>query len=295
MSTASVTAKDVQELRQRTGAGMMDCKKALDETSGNMDQAIELLRKKGIAKAEKRAERKASEGQIALVVAPDGQSGTLIEVNSETDFVGRNDEFVAFSRAVAEHVAQDDNVNGVVNVGPTGELLDATWHTDGSKTVGEVVKAVSARTGENIVLRRVAKFTTDGVIGTYLHHNGKVAVLVEIGGGKGAAVEALAKSVAEHVAAGVPTVPVAVSKDQVPAELVDRERRIFSEQARESGKPDAIVIKMVEGRIQKYYNEVALLEQPWVRDDSKRIGDLVKEAGPNLVIRRFARFQMGEA
>ena len=295
MSTPTVTAKDVQELRQRTGAGMMDCKKALDETSGNMDQAIELLRKKGIAKAEKRAERKASEGQIALIVAPDGQSGTLIEVNSETDFVGRNDEFVAFSKAVAEHVAQDDNVNGVVNVGPTGELLDAKWHTDGSKTVGEVVKAVSARTGENVVLRRVAKFTTDGVIGTYLHHNGKVAVLVEIGGGTGATVEALAKSVAEHVAAGVPTVPVAVSKDQVPAELVDRERRIFAEQARESGKPDAIVTKMVEGRIQKYYNEVALLEQPWVRDDSKRIGDLVKEAGPNLVIRRFARFQMGEA
>ena len=295
MSTTSVTAKDVQELRQRTGAGMMDCKKALDETGGNMDLAIELLRKKGIAKAEKRAERKASEGQIALIVAPDGQSGTLIEVNSETDFVGRNDEFVAFSRAVAEHVAQDDNVNGVVNVGATGELLDAKWHHDGSKTVGEVVKAVSARTGENVVLRRVAKFTTDGVIGTYLHHNGKVAVLVELGGGKGPAVEALAKSIAEHVAAGVPTVPVAVSKADVPAELVDRERRIFSEQAKESGKPENIVAKMVEGRIQKYYNEVALLEQPWVRDDSKKIGDMVKEAGPDLVVRRFARFQMGEA
>jgi elongation factor Ts len=291
----SVTAKDVSELRQRTGAGMMDCKKALEETGGNMELAIELLRKKGIAKAEKRAERKASEGQIALIVAPDGQSGTLIEVNSETDFVGRNDEFVAFSKAVAAHVAQDDSVNGVVHVGPTGELLDAKWHQDGSKTVGEVVKAVSAKTGENVVLRRVAKFTTDGVIGTYLHHNGKVAVLVEIGGGKGAAVEALAKSVAEHVAAGVPTVPVAVSKADVPAELVDRERRIFSEQAKDSGKPENIVAKMVEGRIQKYYNEVALLEQPWVRDDSKKIGELVKEAGPNLVIRRFARFQMGEA
>jgi elongation factor Ts len=290
-----VTAKDVAELRARTGAGMMDCKKALDETQGNMDAAIELLRKKGIAKAEKRTDRQASEGQIALIVAPDGQSGALIEVNSETDFVGRNDEFVAFSKAMAEHVAADDNVNGVLHVGAEGQFLDAKWKHDGNRTVGEIVKGMSAKTGENVVLRRVARFTTDGVVGTYLHHNGKVAVMVEVGGGRGPAVEQLARSIAEHVAAGVPAVPVAVNRADVPAELVDRERRIFAEQAAASGKPANIVEKMVEGRIAKYYGEVVLTEQPWVRDDSKTIGALVKEAGAGLTVRRFARFQMGEA
>jgi elongation factor Ts len=290
-----VTAKDVAELRARTGAGMMDCKKALDESQGNMDLAIEILRKRGIAKAEKRTDRQASEGQIALIVAPDGQSGSLIEVNSETDFVGRNDEFVAFSKAVAEHIALDENVNGVVHVGAEGQLLDAKWKHDGKLTVGEVVKGISAKTGENVVLRRVARFSTDGIIGTYLHHNGRVAVMVEVGGGKGPAVEQLAKTVAEHIAAGVPAVPVAVNREDVSSELVDRERRIFSEQAASSGKPANIVEKMVEGRIAKYYGEVVLLEQPWVRDDSKTIGSLVKEAGAGVHIRRFARFQMGEA
>ena len=295
MSTTTVTAKEVAELRSRTGAGMMDCKKALEEAQGNMDTAVEILRTKGIAKAEKRTSRQASEGQIALIVAPDGQSGALIEVNSETDFVGRNNEFVAFSKAVAEHVALDDNVNGVVNVGPDGQLLDAQWKHDGSRTVGEVVKGVSAKTGENVVLRRVARFSTDGTIGTYLHHNGRVAVMVEVGGPKGPAVDQLAKSIAEHVAAGVPAVPVAVNRDEVPAELVDRERRIFSEQASQSGKPANIIEKMVEGRVAKYFGEVVLLEQPWVRDDSKTIGMLVKEAGAGVTVRRFARFQMGEA
>ena len=295
MTATAFTAKDVAELRARTGAGMMDCKKALDEALGNMDLAIELLRKKGMAKADKRIDRLASEGQIALIVAPDGQRGTLIEVNSETDFVGRNDEFVAFSKAVAEHVAQDENVNGIVQVGASGELLDAKWHTDGSRTVGEVVKGMSARTGENVVLRRIARFSTDGVIGTYLHHNGKVAVLVELGGATGEAVASAARSVAEHIAAGVPAVPVSVHRDQVPAELVEKERRIFEEQAKASGKPENIVARMVEGRIAKFYGEVVLLEQPWVRDDSKTIGQLVTEAGAGVTVRRFARFQMGEA
>ena len=298
MTATAFTAKDVAELRARTGAGMMDCKKALDEALGNMDLAIELLRKKGMAKADKRIDRLASEGQIALIVAPDGQRGTLIEVNSETDFVGRNDEFVAFSKAVAEHVAQDENVNGIVQVGASGELLDAKWHTDGSRTVGEVVKGMSARTGENVVLRRIARFSTDGVIGTYLHHNGKVAVLVELGGATGEAVASAARSVAEHIAAGVPAVPVSVHRDQVPAELVEKERRIFEEQAKASGKPEAIVKKMVEGKVEAYYKDHTLLSQPWIKEPRKSVGDLIKEAsakvGENIQVRRFVRYQMGE-
>ena len=295
MTAIAFTAKDVAELRARTGAGMMDCKKSLDEALGNMDLAIELLRKKGMAKADKRTDRQAGEGQIAVLVAPDGRTGTLIEVNSETDFVSRNDEFVAFSKTVAAHVAQDASVNGVVSVGATGALLETAWHADPQRTVGEVVKGMSAKTGENVVLRRVARFTTDGVIGSYLHHNGKVAVLVELGGATGEAAAGAARSIAEHIAAGVPALPVAVNREQVSAELVDRERRIFEEQARTSGKPENIIAKMVDGRIAKFYGEVVLLEQPWVRDDSKTVGQLVTEAGAGATVRRFARFQMGEA
>jgi elongation factor Ts len=160
------------------------------------------------------------------------------------------------------------------------------------------VKQGSAKTGENVVLRRYARFKTDGALGTYVHHNGKVAVLVEVGGSTGEPAQRVAKTVAEHIAAGVPAVPLAVSREQVPSEAVDKERRIFSEQAAASGKPENIVAKMVEGRVDKYFKEVTLLEQPWVRDDSKTIADLVKEAGKEagaqLTVRRFARFQMGE-
>jgi elongation factor Ts len=288
-----ITAKLVAELRGRTGAGMMDCKKALDETAGDIEKAVDLLRAKGIAKAEKRAGRQASEGQIVTIVSPDGSVGTIVEVNCETDFVGRNDEFKALAQGLAEHVAQDTSVAGIVTVGNEGAYLAGVHPTGG--TVGEVVKAASAKTGENVVVRRIARFdSTGGTVGAYLHHNGKVGVLVEIAGGTGDAVMTLAKSVAEHVAAGVPSPAVAVDKDGVPAELVEREKAIFVEQAAASGKPANIIEKMVSGRIDKFFAEITLLNQPWVRDDSKTIGQLVTEAGAGLSITRFARFQMGE-
>jgi elongation factor Ts len=288
-----ITAKLVADLRGRTGAGMMDCKKALEETAGDIEKAVDLLRAKGIAKAEKRAGRQASEGQIVTLVSPDGATGAVIEVNCETDFVGRNDEFRALAQSMAEQVAGDAAVNGTVVVGSEGEYLNAAFHKGG--TVGEALKAASAKTGENVVMRRVARFASQGgTVGAYLHHNGKVGVLVEIAGGQGEAVMTLAKQVAEHVAAGVPSVAVAVDKDGVSPELVEREKAIFTEQAAQSGKPANIVEKMVSGRIEKFYAEVTLLNQPWVRDDSKTIGQLVKEAGAGLSVVRFARFQMGE-
>jgi len=289
-----ITAKDVAALRARTGAGMGDCKKALEEAGGDQEKAIDILRTKGMMKAEKRADRAASEGQIVTWVSDDRTLGVMIELNSETDFVARNEEFVAIAKLVASHIGNDTTLDGVAEIGADHALLAKQWSHDKSLTLAEVVKAAAAKTGENVTLRRVARFSTTGTIGSYLHHNGKVAVLAEISGATGPAAAALGNSVAEHVAAGVPTIAIAVRKEEVSPDLVAREKAIFVAQAKESGKPDAIVEKMVAGRIDKYFKEITLLEQPWVRDDSKSIGQLVKEtAGAD--VRRFARFQMGDA
>ena len=183
MATTTVTAKDVQVLRQRTGAGMMDCKKALEETGGDVEKAVEYLRKKGIAKAEKRADRAASEGQIVALVSEDAKTGAIVELNSETDFVARNEEFGALAQAVAEQLFGDASFDGVVTMANEGEFMAKPWHKDGTKSVAEAVKEASGKTGENVMLRRYARFTTDGVIGSYVHHNGRVAVLVDVTGG----------------------------------------------------------------------------------------------------------------
>ena len=293
-----ITAKDVAELRARTGAGMMDCKRALEEAEGDVAKAVDILRTKGMAKADKRAGRSASEGRIVAVSSPNGSSIALVEVNSETDFVARNDEFGALAQSLATQVHKDEALDDVVHTAGEGTLFSQAFHEDPSKTVEEAVKAASARTGENVVLRRYARFRTDGALGQYVHFNHKVAALVEVTGGSGPAVETLAKEIAEHVAAGVPRVPMATSRDDVPADFIARERAIFEAQAKESGKPDNIVQKMVDGRVAKLYGEVVLTEQPWVRDDSKtiqqRVDEVAKETGAKLAVRRFVRFQMGE-
>jgi elongation factor Ts len=294
-----ITAKEVAELRQRTGAGITDCKNALVEAAGNMDKAVEILRTKGIAKAEKRAGRVASEGRIATIVAPDGKTGVVLELNSETDFVARNEEFGAVAETLARTLLADESFDGSVTNGAEGALMDRAIAGDASgQTVGAAVKAASSKTGENVVLRRYARFTTDGTLGTYVHHNGRVAVMVDVRGATGEAATTVAKQIAEHVAAGVPVVALAVSRNDVPADAVERERRIFEEQAKQSGKPDNIIQKMVEGRVNKFFAEVALLEQPWVRDESKTIKQLLeeasKQAGAPLTVRRFVRYRMGE-
>jgi elongation factor Ts len=283
---AAYTAKDVSELRQRTQAGMMDCKKALEENAGNMDAAVEWLRKKGIARGENRAGRTASEGKIVAQVSPDGKTGAIVELNSETDFVARNEVFGQTAEKIARTLLADGKSDGVVATTEGSPLMAAKF--------GDAAKQFTGTIGENIVLRRYARFGGSGAVGAYVHHNGKVGTLVEIVGLIGEAGQQLARTIAEHVTAGVPTVPVAVTRDDVPAELVDRERRIFTEQAASSGKPANIIEKMVGGRIDKYFKEVTLLDQPWVRDDSKTISQLVKEAGPTVSIRRFARFQIGQ-
>jgi elongation factor Ts len=285
----TISAKDIQEVRARTGAGITDCKNALVEANGDLDQAVEILRKKGIAKAEKRSGRAASEGRIVNVFSSDKKTAVLLELNSETDFVSRNETFGTAAEELAQRLVGHAALNDVVR--------DPATDAFGQAVVNDV-KGISAKTGENIVLRRYARFTTDGALGSYVHFNAKVAALVEVGGSSSEAAETLAKSVAEHVAAGVPVTAVAVTREGVSPDLVARERRIFEEQAKQSGKPDAIIQKMVDGRIAKFFGEVALVEQPWVRDDSRTIQSLVEEhskaAGSPLTIRRFVRFQMGE-
>ena len=289
---AAFTAKDVSSLRQRTGAGMMDCKKALEQNDGDIEKSVEWLRTKGIARAESRAGRAASEGKIVALTSPDGKTGVLVELNSETDFVARNEAFGQTAYQIANAVHDHKETDGVV-ANAEGSPIMAVAFGD-SANLAEALKMLTGTIGENIVLRRYAKLGGDGAVGSYVHHNGKVAALVELSGAHGEEAQKLASTIAEHIAAGVPTVPVSVNREDVPAELVDRERRIFSEQAAASGKPENIVQKMVEGRIDKFYKEVTLIDQPWVRDDSKTIRDLVKGLGANVSIRRFARFQMGQ-
>src|SRR3954468_9207 len=289
---AAYTAKDVSELRQRTQAGMMDCKKALEECQGDMTQAVEWLRKKGISRGESRAGRAASEGKIVARTSPDGTSGAIVELNSETDFVARNEAFGQTVEKIADTLLADASSDGTVATGEGSALLGAKFGD--APTLGDALKSLTGTIGENIVLRRYARFGGSGAVGAYVHHNGKVGALVEIAGATGEAAQQLARTVAEHVTAGVPTVPVSVTRDDVPADLVERERRIFTEQAAASGKPENIVQKMVEGRVDKFYKEITLLDQPWVRDDSKTIRDLLKAAGAGVSVRRFARFQIGQ-
>lgn len=289
------SAKEVSELRQRTGAGMMDCRNALTSAGGDMNLAIENLRKSGAAKAEKRAGRVASEGRIVCLIAPDGKSGAMLELNSETDFVSRNEEFAAVADALGRALLADATIEGIVPDATGAPFLLQSFE---GKTVQDTVTETSAKTGENVVLRRYARLTTDGTLGTYIHHNGRVAVIVEVSGPTGAPAQDVAKTIAEHIAAGVPRVPEAVRPDEVPTDLVERERRIFTEKAIAEGKPEAIVGKMVEGQIRKFFSEVTVLGQPWVRDESKTIQQLVddasKAAGAPLTVKRFVRYRMGE-
>ena len=285
---ATFTAKDVQELRQRTGAGMMDCKKALEENNGDLQAAVDYLRKKGIAKAEKRAGKSTSEG--AIVAETRGGTGALVEVNCETDFVARTDDFQNLARALARQAAASSgatDANGLLAV------------TDDGKPVEDVVKEASARLGEAVNVRRVARYASDtGAVGAYVHFNGKIGVLVEVeaaNGDQGDDVVGLARTLAEHVAAAA---PLGVDKDTVPADVVERERAIFVDQVRASGKPEAMIDKIVTGKVEAYYKDVALLHQMWVREPKTPISQVVAEAskkvGAPITVKRFARFQLGQ-
>ncbi len=273
-----VTAAVVKELREKTGAGMMDCKKVLTETDGDIEKAIELLRERGIAKAAKKSDRVAAEGIVAAYVSADGKVGSVVEVNSETDFVGKNEEFRSFVAEIAEQIAKEN---------PTDiqELLNQKSLTDSSKTVSEVLTGKIATIGENITIRRFARFESNGLVEKYIHGDGKIGVLVELENGD----NELAKDICMQIAAAKPEY---LDRDSVPTERVEKEMEILKVQAMNEGKPAEIAEKMVQGRIGKFYGEICLVEQPFVKDPDMKISKLLESKGAKVI--RFARFEKGE-
>ncbi len=272
---AEITASMVKDLRELTGLGMMECKKALAESGGDMKAAEDLLRIKSGAKASKAAGRIAAEGVVSAFISAGGKTGALVEVNCETDFVAKNDDFLNFARALAGMVASG-------NPGDVEALSAAKLPSGG--TVEEARKALVMKLGENMTVRRFARFQTDGRLASYLHGT-KIGVLVDYSGGG----ETLGKDIAMHIAASK---PVCVSRDEVPAELLAKEKEIYTAQAAESGKPANIIEKMVEGRIAKYLAEVTLLGQPFVKNPDETVEKLLASNGAK--VNGFRMFVVGE-
>ena len=289
---AEITAALVKELRERTNAGMMDCKKALIAAEGDMEKAIDWLREKGLAQAAKKASRIAAEGVVAKYVTPCGCTGVIVEVNCETDFVAKTDNFVAFANNVAKHIAQ-------ANPASVEELMGQAFVDDPSKTIEDLVSEATVAIGEKISVRRFVRYQTEGVVDAYIHLGGKVGVLVDVctdeTGKANEGVKQFAHDVALQVAAAKPE---DVRREEVDSEKLDKEREIQRAKALESGKPEKIVDRIVEGQIEKYYKEVCLLEQPFVKDPDKTVKGLMAEisraAGAPVDVVRFARFERGE-
>lgn len=273
----AITAALVKELRERTGSGMMECKKALVASNGDIEVAIDEMRKSGLAKADKKSDRIAAEGVVAIEVSADGKQAVMLEINSETDFVAKAEDFIAFVSNVSKKVlaAQPADL----------EALMALPLNDAGETIEVVRQALVAKIGENIKVRRFALMATDnGVIGSY-RHGDRIGTMVKMTGND----VALAKDLAMHVAANRPQ---AISAADLPAELLEKERDIVATQAKESGKPDAIVEKMVEGRMSKFVNEISLMGQPFVKDPDVTVEQLVKKA--NATVEAFEFFEVGE-
>ena len=291
----AISASMVKELRELTGAGMMDCKKALEETAGDIGEAVDVLRTKGLADLAKKAGRATNEGLVSAWVDGRGRVGAMVEVNCETDFVARNAEFQTFVSAVAEQVAVDapDGVRDGASA-----LLAQQWKRNPSLTVEQALGELVSKLGENMGVSRFTRYEVidDGVIGHYIHGLGRIGVMVEIAGATtaDAAVVDLAKDVAMHIAAAQ---PICVDREAVPPETVAHETSIYKAQAEQSGKPEAIQDKMAAGRLEKFYKEVCLLEQAFVKDPDKSVDQLVAEAskqtGKPLRILRFDRFVLG--
>ncbi len=271
---ANITASMVKELRERTGLGMMDCKKALSEADGDMEKAIEDLRKASGLKAAKKASRVAAEGVVLTKIAEDGNYGVILEINSETDFVARDENFLTF----AKHALDLAYANREADVAVLLEL-----------GLEDARQALVQKIGENINLRRVNRLyvvnADQGIVESYVHSNNRIAVLLALRGGD----EALARDIAMHIAA---VNPMVVRAEDVPEDVLAKESEIYSAQARESGKPEEIIAKMISGRLRKFVAEVSLLEQPFVKDPDNKVVDLLNEAGADIV--DFVRFEVGE-
>ena len=291
---ANITSQMVKELREMTQAGMMDCKKALIEADGDMDKAVEWLREKGLAAAAKKAGRIAAEGVVTSYVSADAKVGVVVEVNCETDFVAKTDNFINFAKNVAKHVA-------MANPADIDELMNQKFVDDESKTITDLVSDATVSIGEKISIRRFARYEAqNGVVESYIHMGGKIGVLLQVANDNDATMAAdefktFYHDVALQIAAARPTY---VRPEEVPAETLENERKILRAQAMEEGKPEDIANRMVEGRIKKYYKDVCLLEQPFVKDGDKSIKQVMAETakaiGANLDLVKFERFERGE-
>mgnify|MGYP000963501220 FL=1 len=284
-----VTAKSVKELREKTGAGMMDCKKALTEANGDMEKAVEILREKGLAAAAKKAGRVAAEGLVKTYISEDGKTAGIVELNCETDFVAANEEFIAVADRIAE-IASKTSATTVE------ELVNEKY--DDNNTIQETLTALIAKLGENMTLRRFEKFSVEkGLIESYIHGGGRIGVIVELGSDSNntAVLKEVAKDVCMQVAAAN---PLFLSENDVDQTTLEKEKEIYRVQALNEGKPEKIVDKMVNGRIQKYFKEVCLLNQAWVKDGDKSISKYLqeksKEVGSPITVNRFVRFERGE-
>ena len=293
---AEITASTVNELRRKTNAGMMDCKKALTEAGGDMEAAIDILRKKGIASSSKRADREAKEGTVQALLNAEATVGALVEVNCETDFVGKNEGFRSFVDTVARQIISEGTTDG--------DLVAALAQpvAGGTLTLDEVIKAKGGEVGENIVLRRFVRFAAPagGAVASYIHLGGKVGVLLEATAGKAEtlaseAFKTLLKDINLHIAASS---PICVGRESVDAELVAKERAIYADSDRLKGKPAGVIESILTGMVGKFFSQVCLLEQAFVKDPDKTVGQLVEETGKALgdtvVVTRFVRFALGE-
>ena len=273
-----VTASLVKELREKTGAGMMDCKKVLTETDGDMEKAIELLRERGIAKAAKKSGRVAAEGLVEAYISEDGKIGAIVEVNSETDFVAKNEEFKNFVMNVAKQVVEK-------NPKDVEELLNQESIEVPGKTVNEVLVDKIATIGENMNIRRFVRFESEGLVENYIHGDGKIAVLVNMEKGN----SEVAKDVCMQIAAARPEY---LDEQSVPAERLEKEKEILKAQTMNEGKPEAIAEKIVQGRIGKFFSEICLVDQAFVKNPDMKVSQLLKEKDAKVV--EFARFEKGE-
>jgi len=291
----AITAALISELRKTTGAGMLDCKKALEENNGDFEKAVDFLRAKGLAAAAKRSGRAATEGLVAAFISENQKTGVLLEVNSETDFVAKNDMFKAFVDNIGSHILATSPAD-------CEAMLAQSYSGDTSKTVQSYLNESIAVIGENIQIRRFTRFnvSNSGCIGSYIHAGGKIGVMVEIESPditteNAELLKALVKDIAMHSAAAAPRY---VTRDQVPSDVLEREKDIYRAKAKETGKPDAIIEKIIIGQLNKFFGEICLNEQVFVKDTDKTIPQVVKEAGTaiggTIAIKRFERYVLGE-
>ena len=285
---ADISAKVVMELRGRTGAGMMDCKKALAATEGDIEKAIDFLREKGLAAAAKKQSRIAAEGVVGSFVCTKCMTGALVEVNCETDFVAKTDRFMGLVNDVAEQIVR-------TNPADVEALLAQKFFKDETKTVNDIVVAATAEIGEKITVRRFSRFSAEnGVVDSYIHMGGKVGVLIEAAGEIGENAAEVIHDCALQIAAASPVAPEYVRRSEVRAEHLEHEKEILVAQARNEGKPEKIIEKMVEGRIKKFYEEVCLLDQPFVKDGDISVAKMIEQKAKGLEIVRFTRYKMGD-